>query len=349
MVAVLLYNLRVAENIAGGYGVIGSARFFQHDLFVGLGGLLVSPTKGLLVFSPFLLFLILVWRHLPGDRDERRLTLAMSAGIALQLLLYAKTDWRGGLSWGPRYMTELLPFLMWMLVPVVAALRGIGRVAFLLAVGVAVAIEAIGAFSYVWSIDLPIYAADPNVYEHDMRAAWDWRNASFVTSLRHGLASPDLAVSVRGRFDAIESGGRATSVVTAGEAASVTGWALAGQATPAQVAVSIDGRQTIASSTFFDRADVRETLHVAGPAGWRIPLDTAALTPGEHHLTAEWRGSVPGGALADGTDGTSRSPARRRSAHRSQRGLPQGRRSTSRASAGARLLAHRLHERDELS
>ena len=43
-------------------------------------------------------------------------------------------------------MTDLLPLLIWMLVPVVAALRGIGRVCFLLAVGVAVAIEAIGAF-----------------------------------------------------------------------------------------------------------------------------------------------------------------------------------------------------------
>jgi hypothetical protein len=286
MFAVLLYNLRVADNVAGGYGLIGDARFFRHDLLMGLGGLLVSPAKGLFVYSPFLLFVVLAWRHLPADRDERRLTLAMSAGIALQLLLYAKTDWRGGLSWGPRYMTDLLPLLLWMMAPVIAALRGVGRAAFLLAVGVSIAIEAIGAFSYVWSVDHPIFAADPNVYVHNMRAAWDWKNASFVTSLRRGLATPDLAVTVRGSFDAIESGGRATSVVTAGEATSLTGWALAGHATPAQVAVSIDGRQTVASSTFFDRADVRDKLHASSPAGWRIPLDTAGLTPGEHHLTA---------------------------------------------------------------
>jgi len=285
MVLVLFYNVRVAGNIGGGYGVIGSARFFQHDLLPGVGGLLVSPTRGLLVFSPFLLFLILAWRHLPDDREEQRLTLAMSAGIVLQLLLYAKVDWRGGLSWGPRYMTDILPFLMWMLVPVVAALRGAGRAIFLIAAGVAVAIEAIGAFSYFWSIDLPIYAAD-GVYEQDMRAAWDWRNAPFLTSLPHGLAPPDLAVTVRGSFDAIESGGHATSVVIAGEEAFVTGWALAGDATPVQVAVSIDGRQTIATSSFIDRADVRRTLKVASPAGWRMPFDTSRLTPGEHHLTA---------------------------------------------------------------
>jgi hypothetical protein len=286
MVAMLLYNLHTAANVAGGYGVIGSVRFFQHDLLTGVGGLLVSPAKGLLVFSPFLLFLVLAWRHPPRGLEERLLTLAMSAGVAIQILLYAKVDWRGGLSWGPRYMTDLLPFVMWMLVPVVAALRGVGRVSFLLAVGMAVAIEAIGAFSYSGSIDLPMYAADRSLEEHDMRAAWHWRNAPFIASLKQGLAPAEFTVAMRGSFDAIESGGRATTVVTPGQDASVTGWALAGEGTPSQVAVSIDGRQTVVASAFFDRPDVRRTLHAASPAGWRIPLDTAGLAPGEHRLTA---------------------------------------------------------------
>jgi hypothetical protein len=286
MILVLVYNLHVAGNVGGGYGLIGKARFFQHDLFPGVAGLLISPTRGLLLFSPFLLFLVLAWRHLPRSREERALTLAMSVGVAIQILLYAKADWRGGLSWGPRYMTDFLPLLMWMLVPVVAALRGVGRVVFLLAVGVAVAIEAIGAFSYSGSLDLPIYAADRGAEEHDMRAAWHWRNAPFIATLRQGLAPAELTVAMRGSFDAIESGGRATTVVTAGQDASVTGWALAGEATPWQVAVSIDGRQTIVSDAFFDRPDVRRALHTAGSAGWRIPLDTASLAPGQHRLTA---------------------------------------------------------------
>jgi hypothetical protein len=132
---VLLYNLGVAHNLAGGYGLVGKAGYFRHDLLAGIGGLLLSPTRGLFVFSPFLLFLVLAWRHQPSDRGERGLTLAMSAGCLLQLVLYAKADWRGGISWGPRYMTDLLPMLLWMLVPVVAALRGFGRACFLLAVG----------------------------------------------------------------------------------------------------------------------------------------------------------------------------------------------------------------------
>ncbi|HYN20617.1 MAG TPA: hypothetical protein VE078_06630, partial [Thermoanaerobaculia bacterium] len=74
--------------------------------------------------------------------------------------------------------------------------------------------------------------------------------------------------------------------VTAGQEFDAVGWALAGHATPWQVAVVINGRQTVTSRAFFDRPDVRETLHEASPAGWRIPLDTAGLAPGEHRLTA---------------------------------------------------------------
>jgi hypothetical protein len=286
MVLVLLYNFHVAGSVEGGYGVIGHASFFEHPLLPGVGGLLVSPTRGLLVFSPFLLFLMLAWRYLPRIREERGLTLAMCIGVVIQIVLYAKADWRGGLSWGPRYMTDLLPFLIWMLVPVVAALRGIGRVCFLIAVGVSVVIEAIGAFSYSGSVDIPIYAADHDWHLHDMKAAWTLRNAPFLASLKQGLAPAELTVAMRGSFDAIESGGRATTVVTAGQEAFVTGWALAEDATPSQVAVTIDGRQTIATSAFIDRPDVRRTLHTATPAGWRIPLDTASLAPGEHRLTA---------------------------------------------------------------
>jgi hypothetical protein len=278
---VLLYNLGVADGLAGGYGLAGRPSYFRHDLLSGLGGLLFSPTRGLFIFSPFLLFLVLAWRHLPRDRG---LSLAMSAGVVLQLLLYAKGEWRGGISWGPRYMTDLLPFFMWMLAPVAAALRGVGRVCFLLAVGAAVAIEAIGAFWYTGATDSAIYAVASG--PHQLRAAWDWRNAPFVAPFQHGLAPAELAIEMRGNFDALEAGGRATSAITAGQEVVAAGWALAGDATPRQVAVVIDGRQTISSRTFCDRPDVRGTLHEASPAGWRIPLGTAGLAPGEHKLAA---------------------------------------------------------------
>jgi hypothetical protein len=281
---VLLYNLRVAGNIAGGYGVIGDPSFFGKALLPGIAGVLFSPTHGLFVFSPFLLFLALAWRHLPRGREERALTLVMIVGVVTQILLYAKIDWRGGLSWGPRYMTALVPFLIWLMVPVVERLRGAERACFLAALGVSIAIEAIGAFCYSGSIDTPLFAIDGGPQK--MRAAWNWRNTPFLTSLRSGVAPPDLWTATRGTFDAIEAGGRPAAVVTAGEPVFATGWALAGHATPWQVAVTVDGKQTFATGTFTDRPDVRVALHEASPSGWRVAIDPSQLVPGEHHLAA---------------------------------------------------------------
>jgi hypothetical protein len=179
-------------------------------------------------------------------------------------------------------MTDLVPLLIWLLVPVVVALRRAGRVAFATAVGVAIAIEAIGAFTYDGYTDRAIFAAagaDP------MRAAWQWRNAPFVAGLSHGLAPPELVQSRRGAIDTIEVEGRSVDAVPAGAELVVSGWALIGRAAPLQVAVAIDDTPYVATSAFTDRPDVRSTLPDVGPAGWRIALQTAGLEPGEHRLS----------------------------------------------------------------
>jgi hypothetical protein len=290
---VLLYNLGVAGHVAGGYGLVGDVSFFQHDPIAGLGGLLFSPTRGLFVFSPFLLFLFAAWRYLPpprdrADRAERALTFAVSAAIVVQILMYATTDWRAGTAYGPRFLTDLLPLLIWMLVPVVAALRGVSRAGFVAAVAIAIVIQGVGAFCYTGATDAVLFAASasgPGRSGSDqMRAAWNWRNAPFVASIEQGLAPAELPIVMRGSLDAIEADGVATSMITAGQEIEATGWALAGRATPARVAIMMDGLPVGGSRSFHDRADVRETLPHASAAGWRVPLSTAGLAPGDHQV-----------------------------------------------------------------
>jgi hypothetical protein len=288
---VLFYNLSMAEHIAGAYGRAGDKTFLQHDMLPGLAGLLFSPTRGLFVFSPFLLFLVFGWRSWWSSPRDRGLTIAMTIGIFLQLLLYSKADWRAGISWGPRFLTDLLPLLIWLLVPVVTALRGFARPVFVAAVAVAVVIEAIGAFYYTGVTDT-VFAERGAAIKPE--AAWEWRNAPFIASLRHGHAPADLLIATRGSFDAVQFNGRTTAVVTAGQQVSLAGWALAEHATPYQVEVVVGGKRTVDTREFFDRPDVRGTLRVQSPAGWRIPLSTAGLAPGVYALVAYvW--SVDGG------------------------------------------------------
>jgi hypothetical protein len=207
---ILLYNFTVFRHWAGGYGVAGLAGphpFYSHPLLPGIAGLLLNPAKGLLVFSPFLAFLAVrmvpAARMVPAGRmapardeasarSDRLLDLAAAAAFLVQLCFYARTDFRAGSCYGPGYLTDALPFLVWLLVPVVARLRGWGLRAFVLAVAVGIAIQAVGAFCY------PRGRSDDLYYPRDLDrlviapAVWSPANAPFLVEARAGVAPPEL-------------------------------------------------------------------------------------------------------------------------------------------------------------
>ena len=105
--------LRFGSLLESGYV---ESEAFNGDWLVGLVGLLVSPGRGLLWYSPVLLLVPLgvgwFWRR-------ARWLLMSSAGVALLYwLLYAKWYmWHGGYSWGPRFLVPVLPFLLLMTAP----------------------------------------------------------------------------------------------------------------------------------------------------------------------------------------------------------------------------------------
>jgi hypothetical protein len=265
---VLFYNVFTLGNLGGGYGLIDKRGFFSYPLFPGLAGLLFSPTHGLFVFSPFLIFVIVAWRYVARFSPAWWLTMAMSVAIVSQIVMYAKTDWRGGVSWGPRYMTDFLPMVIWMLAPVVGALRGLGRVSFAATAAVSILIQTIGAFYYTGATDAAIFAAGNG--PEQMSAAWDWHNTPFLTVPRQGLAPAELLTRIDGDLGILDAAGRPVSAVTEDQPAVVAGRATAGGARPWQVGVLLDGRQWFTTQTFDSRN------------GWRIPLETAGLAIGDH-------------------------------------------------------------------
>jgi hypothetical protein len=118
---------------------------------------------------------------------------------AAQLCFYARTDFRAGSCYGPRYLTDALPFLVWLLVPVVARLRGWGLRAFILAVAVGIAIQAIGAFCY------PRGHSDDLYYPRGLDrlviapAVWSPAEVPFLVEARAGVAPPELLPHSAGR------------------------------------------------------------------------------------------------------------------------------------------------------
>jgi hypothetical protein len=86
---------------------------FRHSptgILEGVGGLLVSPGRGLLWFAP--IALIGLWY---GLTSKARLHRLIAAGAILQLLVVgAFYKWHGGLSFGPRLLAEVTWLLTWL-------------------------------------------------------------------------------------------------------------------------------------------------------------------------------------------------------------------------------------------
>lgn len=297
-VLLMAYNFDIAGGFLGGYGQKGKPSFFDNDILQGIAGMLVSPSRGLFVFTPFLLFLLFYVRRAWWECRERPLFVLAGVAVIVQLLLYAKADWRIGASWGPRWLTDAVPLLVWMLVPAVTVMKKPARIAFAALVAVSIAIQAVGAFWYTGVSDGPILRVVTG--PDRMHAAWDFGNIPYITEFRHAPAPRDLLLRAEGCIDSVRAAGRDAYIVPPGSDLIVEGWALANRRTPTAVSVSLVAKDPAgwgnpsdapqSSSTFYERPDVTAAMHSTGPAGWRIHVPADAARAGAYTLEARVSG-----------------------------------------------------------
>jgi hypothetical protein len=89
-------------------GQYPAGEWFTGSFGVGLAGLLISPSRGLFVFTPLFLFSVAALVALRRDP----LMVALGAGVVANVLLYAKWwSWWGGTCFGYRLLTECVPAL----------------------------------------------------------------------------------------------------------------------------------------------------------------------------------------------------------------------------------------------
>lgn len=180
------------------HGVDGSlsATPFRNAL-----GLLFSPSRGLVVFSPIVLVTLL---SLPRAWEE-----GMRGGVLVwcwlaaieQFAVYAGYSvWWGGYTYGPRYLIDLLPLL----VPLAAAgatvlaRTRIGVAAGSAALAWSVLLAATGA----WCYPADAWNTDPVNVDRNHERLWEWRDPQFVRAWRRGAHRDNLSFLLEGAFSA---------------------------------------------------------------------------------------------------------------------------------------------------
>src|SRR5262249_3873369 len=146
----IAYNHAVFGNLGGGYEIVlrtAPPELRSFPFWPGIAGQLLSPGKGLFFYCPFLLFLVVYFRRALVE-PYRQLAICLGVGAAPLPLIYAKVDWTGGWPYGPRYATDMLPILIWLLAPIVASLGIRGFDVFVAGTLFAIFVQWVGAFCY---------------------------------------------------------------------------------------------------------------------------------------------------------------------------------------------------------
>lgn len=184
------YNFYVFHHLSGGYAFGG----FTSPFWAGLTGILFSPGRGLLIYTPVLLFAIspLLRRAGAARVTYAPLFAACLIFVILDLIVIAKWQiWWGGYCWGPRLLTELAPpLIVLMAIGVRAIDRPWPRRAFATLALYSVLIQAVGAFFYPkghWD------SRPSNVNAVNARV-WNWRDNPIVRTIRGGPAWESYAV-----------------------------------------------------------------------------------------------------------------------------------------------------------
>jgi hypothetical protein len=177
-IAFFAYNLDVRHHLFQRY-FIDPGAMPPASLSARFGLQLVSPSRGLFIFSPVLLFsfygIWLAWR----TRWLQPLAPWLAAIVGAQVLLISKYYWPG-YSYGPRYFTEIIPLLTIFLIPVFqewSAFPRAWKALFLLTLAWSVFIHARGATSFA------VHRWNETPTEVDPARAWDWHDPQFLRGL----------------------------------------------------------------------------------------------------------------------------------------------------------------------
>jgi hypothetical protein len=167
-------------NPLGALYKTGSVKMWSTPILKGILGVLISPSRGLFIYSPVFIFsffgMILVWKQ-KRELIFKYFSVVVLAIIIIQAKWY---DWWGGWTFGCRALNDTVPFLVLFIVPAFGYLKTKRRlfIIFVITIVISFFIQIIGAFFYDnrWN-------NSPNIDLHQYRL-WSWRDSQLLYYIR---------------------------------------------------------------------------------------------------------------------------------------------------------------------
>jgi hypothetical protein len=165
-----------------------SGRLSNIYLLDALAGNLISPARGFIVYTPFIFFI--VWNliaHRNSIESKFIVFVAFLAIFSQYTIISFFPHWWAGHSYGPRLMTDIIPWLSVLLIFAMSALANnfaglsitskrlyLGFGAFLFSISLWIHAQgAISSASWEWNIN-------PQDIDHAPVRLWDWTNPQFL-------------------------------------------------------------------------------------------------------------------------------------------------------------------------
>ncbi len=190
----LWHNHSQYGSLSGGYDAILDSQWhgsrdlaqtgmFDHPLLRGLLDTWVSPSKGLLIYSPFVIFALAPLLFSP--QQHRRLLPFLALWVVLHSVMLAKNSlWWGGTAFGPRYFLELSAAFVLLIALSYRQLPTLARGGLALLIGLSVLLHTFGAFYAPCG-----WAETPDFADFHPERHREWRDTEIERCLRHAHAS----------------------------------------------------------------------------------------------------------------------------------------------------------------
>ncbi|ABK14859.1 hypothetical protein [Methanothrix thermoacetophila] len=195
----LLYNIYYFGNLFGGYTDLLKLFDLSPEMVTRFAGLLVSPSRGLFVYTPITLLSVLGFAkvmRIPNKRIKNFLILMGISCFTLVIIYSSFIIWWAGGSYGPRFLTGMLPamaiFLGFFIKDIKLNVYRFKNLSIIFIVSALVFwsffTQFVGAFYYPngnWD-------GDPNVDLHPEKL-WDWKDTQLTRTFNAGMASSPLS------------------------------------------------------------------------------------------------------------------------------------------------------------